>query len=171
MVPSFMVLLRGSNTARMRPPPACARLNRRLSPSSVVRMAVGWWAKSSYTVMEWPSRATVPRTSMRRRTFSKLARASAACAGVTPTCSAAAMAASALSWLWVPVSVHSTRATTWPRCSTSKACGSPCAVKSLTAAPKLRSSLHSPMCRTRSSDSSSPLATTRPEPGTVRTRW
>ena len=44
----------------------------------------------------------------------------AATAGATPTCSAAAMAASALSWLCTPVSAHSTRATGWPCCSTSK---------------------------------------------------
>ena len=43
MVPSFMVLLRGSNTAKMRP---CGPMRRR-KPSSVVRSAVGWCAKSS----------------------------------------------------------------------------------------------------------------------------
>ncbi len=61
MVPSFMVLLRGSKTAKMRFCwPICWR-----SPSKVVRMAVGWWAKSSYSAIP----ATVPRNSIRRRTF------------------------------------------------------------------------------------------------------
>jgi hypothetical protein len=45
-----MVLLRGSNTAR------CALLPTwRRKPLTVVRMAVGWWAKSSYTVMAVPA--------------------------------------------------------------------------------------------------------------------
>ena len=43
MVPSFMVLLRGSNTAKMR---AFGPTLRR-KPSRVVRIAVGWCAKSS----------------------------------------------------------------------------------------------------------------------------
>ncbi len=44
IVPNFMVLLRGSKTARIRPPWAPRR---RRKPSNVVRMAVGWCAKSS----------------------------------------------------------------------------------------------------------------------------
>jgi len=42
MTPRFIVFERGSKTARMRPCPAICR-----KPSIVVRMAVGWWAKSS----------------------------------------------------------------------------------------------------------------------------
>src|SRR2546427_8060684 len=59
------------------------------------------------------------------------------------------MAASALSWLCSPVSAHSRRATLWPRCSTSKAPGSPWALKSLTTEPKLETSLQQPWCSTR----------------------
>jgi hypothetical protein len=81
------------------------------------------------------------------------------------------MAASALSWLCTPPSAHCTRATLSPRSSTSKASGSPTAEKSLTAAPKLRTSLQQPACSTRARLSSSPLTTTRPDGGTVRTRW
>ena len=42
IAPSFMVFERGSKTARMRAAPTFLR-----SPSSVVRIAVGWCAKSS----------------------------------------------------------------------------------------------------------------------------
>ncbi|MBX3619399.1 MAG: zinc-dependent metalloprotease [Rhizobacter sp.] len=42
IAPSFMVLERGSKTARMRSAPTLRR-----RPLMVVRMAVGWWAKSS----------------------------------------------------------------------------------------------------------------------------
>ena len=52
----------------------------RRRPSSVVRRAVGWWAKSSYTAMP----RTIPRNSMRRRTFWNRASAAAATAGATP---------------------------------------------------------------------------------------
>ena len=60
MLPSFMVLERGSSTAMMRALPTFCR-----RPAMVVVMAVGWWAKSSYTVMP----RTQPFTSMRRFTF------------------------------------------------------------------------------------------------------
>ena len=33
---------------------------------SVVRMAVGWWAKSSYTVISPPARGTRPRRALNR---------------------------------------------------------------------------------------------------------
>ena len=127
MVPSFMVLLRGSNTASMRSAlrPWASRLWRR--PSIVVRIAVGWWAKSSYTVMLPPARATVPRSSIRRRALVKLASACAATVAGTPTWAAAAMAASALSWLCTPVIAHCTCAIGLPWCSTVKSCGAPCA--------------------------------------------
>ena len=64
----------------------------------------------------------------------------AAVAAETPTCSAVAIAARALSWLWVPVNGQQTWPTILPCCKTSKSLASPCAVKSLTAAPKLRTS-------------------------------
>ena len=66
---------------------------------------------------------------------------------------------------------HSTRATFWPRCSTSKAWGGPSAAKSLTASPKRLTSLQHPWCSTRVRLSSSPFTTTRPLGGTVRTKW
>ena len=173
MAPSFMVLERGSNTARMRAAPAFVSKRRR-SPLTVVRIAVGWWAKSSYTVTAaaWGAvrRGAWALISIRRLTFLKLASAWAATSGATPTCSAAAMAASALSWLCTPPSSHCTRATGLPWCSTAKSCGSPSALKSLTVAPKLRTSLQQPWCSTRVRLSSTPLTTTRPVLGTVRNR-
>mmetsp|Transcript_9625 Transcript_9625/g.22392 ORF Transcript_9625/g.22392 Transcript_9625/m.22392 type:complete len:266 (+) Transcript_9625:39-836(+) len=166
IVPSFIVLERGSKMARMR----SAGAMRRRRPLMVVRMAVGWWAKSSYTLTP----PTSPRSSMRRRTFWNSPKAAAACSGVTPTCSAAAMAASALSWLCSPISPHSTRASFRLPRSTSKAWGSPRA-RSMPAssffAPKRCTSLQQPRASTRCSASSRALTTSRPLAGTVRTRW
>ena len=170
MAPSFIVLERGSNTARMRAAPT-----RRRSPLTVVRMAVGWCAKSSYTVTAgacgWLAQWIWAVHSMRRLTFSKRASAAADWAGVTPTCSAAAIAAKALSWLCTPLKAHCTRATGAPCCCTVNCSGGPRATKSLTAAPKLRTSLQHPACSTRARLSSKPLTTTRPRGGTVRSRW
>ena len=115
--PNFIVLLRGSNAARMRPGFCCESICC-LRPSKVVRMAVGWCAKSSYTVTSPSPSLTVPRISMRRRTFSKRLSACAAMSGATPTCSAAAMAASAFSWLCWPDSDQFTVAMTLPCCKT-----------------------------------------------------
>ena len=75
-----------SYSSAARAPRGCARCRPAgAGPSSVVRIAVGWWAKSSYTV----TRLASPRTCMRRRTPPKRASASMPAAGSTPTCCAA----------------------------------------------------------------------------------
>ena len=99
MVPSFMVLLRGSNTARMRSP-AAARIE--LAAQAIERGADRGRVVREI-VVDRDRRSTVPRTSMRRLTLRKLAqRRAPPRSGATPTCWAAAMAASALSWLCTP---------------------------------------------------------------------
>jgi hypothetical protein len=151
--PSFMVLLRGSNTARMRGrPPAPQAVDRGADRGGVV----------GKVVIDGDAVGTVPRTSMRRRTFSEAASASAATAGATPTWSAAAMAASALSWLCTPPSAHCTRATLSPVQHVKGIGLAHGGEKSLTAAPKLRTSLQQPACSTRARLSSSPLTTMPP---------
>jgi hypothetical protein len=85
---------------------------------------------------------------MRRRTFSKRANAAQAWAGATPTCSAAAMAASALSWLCVPDSAQCTRRR-HARPQHLEVASLARALKSLTALPKPRRSLQQPCASTR----------------------
>ena len=139
IVPSFMVLLRGSNTARMRWP-TCRR-----RPSMVVRMAVvvvgevvvdgdavgdAQHFHAPLDVAEFAQRA---RRHGRGHAHVLRGRDGR----------------QALSWLCTPPTSHCTRVTRWPCSSTSKRVGSPSARKSLTAAPKLRTSLQQPWCSTR----------------------
>ena len=79
-------------------------------------MAVGWCAKSSYTVTPF----TAPRTSSRRLTLRNAASAASACAGGTPAWRAAATAASALCILCSPASVHDASPCGVPAHDTSK---------------------------------------------------
>ena len=92
--PSRIELLRGSS--RHHDPRASPSFARR--PASVVAIAVGWWAKSSYTVMP----ACSPITSIRRLTLRKSASDATTAATSTPTALQAASAARPLSTLWSP---------------------------------------------------------------------
>ena len=124
MVPSFMVLLRGSNTARMRS--RCFRW-RRAGAQAVERGADGGrdgGRSRRRRVIRRPARDSAAQLHAAPHVLESLPSAAAASAGDTPTCSAAAIAASAFIWLCSPESPHSTRPTRRPRCSTSNAsCG------------------------------------------------
>ena len=163
-MPIFMVLERGSSTARIRAvPPTLPR-----SACRVARIAVGWWAKSSYTVTPLAS----PRSSRRRRALIKLPSALAASAGSTPTCRAAAMAIRPLCILCSPTSAHFTSPTFSPSSHTSQeeasvvsffACQCPCS-------PTSSCSLQQPIdivCFKLMSFSGRIIL---PLPGTIRTR-
>ena len=110
---------------------------------------------------------------MRRLTPSKRDNASQACSMVTPACRAAISAASALARLCAPCRDHAMRPTTSPSCSTSKVEpeSSPAtrAIQS-TSLPKRSTGVQQPRATTCASASLSPLTTSRPVDGTVRTR-
>ena len=155
----------GSSTARMRPP-VPMRWRR---PLTVVAIAVGWCAKSSYTVML----LTTPRTSIRRLTLWKRDSESTACATGTPTWRAAAIAASAFERLCLPVSSQWTVPWFSPLNITSKLAPPGCSIMAQFTpcdSPKVSFSLQQPRLMTRASEASSPFTTSRPTPGTVRTR-
>ena len=99
----------GPDAARRGAPPA--------APASVSAMAVGWWAKSSYTVTP----PTVPTASSRR--FTPLKRSQArrrASSASRPTAWPTASAASALRTLCAPSSGTSNVPSAAPRCRTLK---------------------------------------------------
>jgi hypothetical protein len=162
--PSFMVFERGSSTGMMRAPPTRAR-----SPRTVVSMAVGWCAKSSYTVTS----LTTPRISMRRLTPRNRASACAARAGSTPTCRAAAIAASAFMTLCSPSSGQFTSATALPwKCTAKRLAADPggiCALQSAPANAKVSRGVQAPMPSVAASSASAPLTMSRPAAG--RTGW
>ena len=102
--PIFIVFERGSNTAIIRWLPTFPR-----KPASVLAIAVGWCAKSSYSVIS----LMTARTSILRFTFWNVAKDAIACDGETPTWCAAAIAPSALDTLCWPLNAHLTLPAHW----------------------------------------------------------
>src|SRR4249919_1922547 len=188
--PRRIELLRGSIATTMRASPTFAR-----NPASVVAMAVGWCAKSSYTVTP----AASPITSRRRFTLRKLDSDDNTDAGSTPTAFTDANAASAFITLWRPSKGQRTSPISRPSCTTTKALPSsdnrravqrkaalaalaslprsPCSCVDakrgarLASRPKVSTGVQHPIARTSARCWSSPLTIKRPRRGTVRTRW
>src|SRR5690606_8218197 len=165
--PMRIELLRGSIATTMRASPTFAR-----NPARVVAMAVGWWAKSSYTAM--PSRS--PTSSMRRLTLWNPANDGSTPATSTPIACAAANAASAFITLWRPSSGQCAWPNSRPRWMTvttlpSAASRRACQSRPSPSMPKRSTGVQQPMASTSARRASSPFTTRRPRPGTVRTRW
>src|SRR5690606_8558698 len=165
--PSRIELLRGSIATTMRASPTRAR-----RPARVVAIAVGWCAESSYTVTP----AWLPRTSSRRFTPRNPASAGNAAATSAPAACAAAIAARPFITLCRPSSGQCTSPRAAPRCSTSNALPSvasrrACQSSPSPSMPKRSTGVQQPISSTSARRASSPLTTSRPRRGTVRTRW
>jgi len=115
---------------------------------------------------------TVPRNSSRRFTPPNVASAARLSRTGTPAWRAAAMAASAFSWLCLPSSAKRSvpcgAPPNWMAPSTPMVQSGP--VPGTSATPKRSTSLQHPRARTRARLASPPLTISRPLPGTVRTR-